>query len=115
MSAKAQMMEELKGKTLTRCHGRRPTAWDIEQLEEDVAQIATEVKTSLFQGGQDHGCLAAVISEEEYRLEVMDNTYTYVEPLGQDCQRTTPTSRAMKTNTQLKHLRPNTRCIGPIG
>ncbi len=76
-------MEELKGKTLTRCHGRRPTAWDIEQLEEDVAQIATEVKTSLFQGGQDHGCLAAVISEEEYRLEVMDNTYTYVEPLGQ--------------------------------
>jgi hypothetical protein len=52
-------------------------------LEEDVAQIATEVKTSLFQGGQDHGCLAAVISKEECRLEVMDNTYTYVEPLGQ--------------------------------
>ena len=54
------MMEELRGKTLTRCHGRRPTAWDIEQLEEDVSQIATKVKTSLFQGGQDHGCLAAV-------------------------------------------------------
>ena len=104
MSAKAQMMEELRGKTLTRCHGRRPTAWDIEQLEEDVAQIATEVKTSLFQGGQDHGCLAAVISEEEYRLEIMDNTFTYVEPLGQALPAYNPNITGEEDDYQIKAL-----------
>ena len=98
------MMEEHRGKTLTRCHGRRPTAWDIEQLEEDVAQIATKVKTSLFQGEQDHGCLAAVISEEEYRLDIMDNTFAYVEPLGQPLPAYNPNITGNKDEYAIKVL-----------
>ena len=104
MSAKAQVMEELRGKTLTKCLGRSPTAWDVEQIEEVLAIMATEIKTSLFQGGQEHGCLAAVISEEEYRLEIMDATFVYQEPLGEPLSAYNPNITGAEDEHEIKGL-----------
>ena len=79
-SAKKDVLEELKEHHLTRVHGRKPTAQDVEVWEEEAAEIATLIKTSSIQGGLVNGHLAIVIPQDEYRSEIEDEDWSYNEP-----------------------------------
>lgn len=80
MTTSNDILEELKPHQLTRVHGRQPTHRDIEIWTEEAAAIATKIKTRNIQGGTTLGHLAIVIPEEEYQLEIEDDTWTYEEP-----------------------------------
>ena len=43
---------------------QHPSTTDIDMLEKDLAIIAATVKTSIFEGGEFHGHLSNVISNE---------------------------------------------------
>jgi hypothetical protein len=79
---KTATREDLRGKHLTRVHGRQPNANDVETWEEEAAEIASaiKVKSRFILGGEIHGILAMVIPEDEYRLEIEDMDFEYEEP-----------------------------------
>jgi hypothetical protein len=77
-SIKAGVLEELKDLHLTRVHGRKPTATDVNRWEDEAAEIATTIQTSLIPGGQEYGHQAIVIPAEEYGLEIDDDEYVYI-------------------------------------
>jgi hypothetical protein len=79
-SIKAGVLEELKELHLTRVHGRKPTAMDVDRWEDEAAEIATTIQTSLIPGGQEYGHQAIVIPPEEYGLEIDDDEYVYIPP-----------------------------------
>jgi hypothetical protein len=79
-SAKNDMFLELKDLHLTKIIGRKPTAQDVDRWEDEAAEIATLIKNRTIPGGMEHGHLAIVIPEDEYRLEIEDEAYEYVEP-----------------------------------
>ena len=79
-STKNEVLEELKGLTLTTVIGRKPTAQDVDRWEDEVAEMAALIKTSSIPGGETHGLLAVVIPEEEYQLEIEDEEFEYEEP-----------------------------------
>jgi hypothetical protein len=79
-SAKADTLSELKDHHLTKVIGRKPNHQDVETWEEEASEIATLIKTTPIQGGQELGHLAIVISKEEYRLEIEDEDWEYEEP-----------------------------------
>jgi hypothetical protein len=60
--------------------GRKPIATDVEEWEDEAAEMATLIKLQTIPGGMEHGHLAIVIPEDEYRLELEDNDYDYEEP-----------------------------------
>jgi hypothetical protein len=64
MSTQEAIIESLNGTSITSFKGRCPTATDIDTLEKELAVIAAKIKTSLFEGGQQHGHLCNVISNE---------------------------------------------------
>ena len=74
MTTSNDILEELKPHQLTRVHGSQPTHQDIEVWTEEAAAIATKIKTRNIQGGTTLGHLAIVIPEEEYQLEIEDDT-----------------------------------------
>lgn len=76
-SAKLDTLEELKHRKLTVVKGRKPNHEDVEVWEEECAQGATLIKSTHHPLGKQLGHLADVISEEEYRLEIEDNDWTY--------------------------------------
>ena len=47
---------------------------------EEAATIASKIKTRSIEGGTTLGHLAIVIPEDEYQLEIEDNTWVYEEP-----------------------------------
>ena len=79
-SIKAGVLEELKDLHLTRVHGRKPTATDIDRWEDEAAEIATTIQTNAIPGGQEHGHQAIVIPADEYGLVIDDNEYIYIPP-----------------------------------
>jgi hypothetical protein len=79
-SAKNNVMLELKDLHLTKIIGRKPTAQDVDRWEDEAAEMATLIKNRAIPGGMEHGHLAIVIPEDEYGLEIEDETYKYVEP-----------------------------------
>ena len=80
MSTREAIIESLAGSSVTSFRGHRPTATDIDTLEKELAVIAARIKTSLFQGGDTHGHLCNVISDESYGAIIGDPTFEYVEP-----------------------------------
>jgi hypothetical protein len=60
------IIESLAGSSVTSFRGHRPTATDIDTLKKELAVIAARIKTSLFKGGDTHGHLCNVISDESY-------------------------------------------------
>lgn len=76
-SAKNDVLDELKPYTLTKVIGRKPNHEDVEVWEEEAAEGATLIKTNYHPQGQTLGHLADVISEEELRLEIEDEDWTY--------------------------------------
>lgn len=74
------VLEELKPHQLTRVIGRQPTHRDVEIWMEEAATIASKIKTRSIEGGTTLGHLAIVIPEDEYQLEIEDNTWVYEEP-----------------------------------
>lgn len=80
MSTREAIIESLAGTSVTSFKGRRPTATDIDTLEKELAIIAATVKTSLFEGGQLHGHLCNVISNESYAVIVGNPDFTLDEP-----------------------------------
>jgi hypothetical protein len=79
-SAKNDVLLELKDLHLTKIIGRKPTAQDVDRWEDEAAEMATLIKNRTIPGGMEHGHLAVVIPEDEYRLEIEDEAYEYVEP-----------------------------------
>ena len=79
-SIKAGVLEELKELHLTRVHGRKPTATDVDRWEDEAAEIATTIQTNAIPGGQEHGHQAIVIPAEEYGLVIDDDEYIYIPP-----------------------------------
>ena len=80
MSTREAIIESLAGSSVTSFRGHRPTATDIDTLEKELAVIAARIKTSLFQGGDTHGHLCNVISDESYGAIIGDPTFEYAEP-----------------------------------
>ena len=80
MSTREAIIESLAGTSVTSFKGCRPTATDIDTLEKELAIIAATVKTSLFAGGQLHGHLCNVISNEWYAAIVGNPDFTLNEP-----------------------------------
>ena len=80
MSTREAIIESLAGSSVTPFRGHRTTATDIDTLEKELAVIAARIKTSLFQGGDTHGHLCNVISDESYGAIIGDPTFEYVEP-----------------------------------
>jgi len=76
-SVKLDTLEELKHRKLTKVRGRKPNHEDVEVWEEECAQGATLIKSTHHPMGKQLGHLADVISEEEYRLEIEDDDWTY--------------------------------------
>lgn len=76
-SAKLDTLEELKHTKLTKVKGRKPNHEDVETWEEECAIGATKIKTTYHPEGKTLGHLADVISEDEYRLEIMDDDWEY--------------------------------------
>lgn len=80
MSSQEAIIESLSGTSVTSFRGRRPTATDIDTLEKELAVIAAKIKTSLFEGGQQHGHLCNVISNEAYGIIIGDADFEWEEP-----------------------------------
>jgi hypothetical protein len=80
MSTREAIIESLAGPSITSFKGRRPTATDIDTLKKELAIIAAMVKTSLFEGGQLHGHLCNVISNESYAAIVGNPDFALDEP-----------------------------------
>lgn len=80
MSTQEAIIESLSGHTVTSFKGRRPTATDIDTLEKELAVIAAKIKTSLFEGGQRHGHLCNVISDEAYQIIINNEDFEFEEP-----------------------------------
>ena len=76
-STKNDVLGELKPYTLTKVIGRKPNHEDVEVWEEEATEGATLIKTNYHPQGQTLGHLADVISEEELRLEIEDEDWTY--------------------------------------
>lgn len=76
-SVKLDTLEELKYRNLTVVKGQKPNHEDVETWEEECAQGATLIKSTHHPMGKQLGHLADVISEEEYRLEIEDEDWTY--------------------------------------
>ena len=94
MTTTNDVLEELKPYQLTRVIGRQPTHRDVEIWLEEAATIASKIKTRSIEGGTTLGHLAIVIPEDEYQLEIKDNTWVYEEPEYREP--TTPTLLAMR-------------------
>jgi hypothetical protein len=80
MSTREAIIESLAGSSVTSFRGHRPTATYIDTLEKELAVIAARIKTSLFQGGDTHGHLCNVISDESYGAIIGDLTFEYDGP-----------------------------------
>ena len=80
MTTTNDVLEELKPYQLTRVIGRQPTHRDVEIWLEEAATIASKIKTRSIEGGTTLGHLAIVIPEDEYQLEIENNTWVYEEP-----------------------------------
>lgn len=80
MSTREAIIESLVGSSVTSFKGRRPTATDIDTLEKELAVIAATIKTSIFEGGETHGHLCNVISDESYGAIVGNANFEFVEP-----------------------------------
>lgn len=48
MTTKAIVLEELKGMHLTKMIGHKPNAEDIDNLEEEAADIVSSIKMNIF-------------------------------------------------------------------
>ena len=79
-SAQVEVLEELKGLTLTQVHGRKPTAIDVDRWEDEAAAIATLIKTRAIYRGQIHGHQAIIIPADEYAVVIGDEDFVYVPP-----------------------------------
>jgi hypothetical protein len=80
MSTREAIIESLAGTSVMSFKGHRPTATDIDTLEKELAIIVATVKTSLFEGGQLHGHLCNVISNESYAAIVGNPDFVLLEP-----------------------------------
>jgi len=80
MSTQEAIIKSLVGTSITSFKGRCPTTTDINTLEKELAIIAATVKTSLFKGGQLHGHLCNVISNELYAATVGNPDFVLNEP-----------------------------------
>lgn len=80
MSTQEAIIEALSGYTVTSFKGRRPKATDLDTLEKELAVVAATQKTSLFEGGQRHGHLCNVISDEAYGIIINDEDFEFEEP-----------------------------------
>jgi hypothetical protein len=80
MSTREAIIESLAGTSVTSFRGHRPTATDIDTLEKELAIFAATVMTSLFEGGQLHGHLCNVISNESYAAIVGNPDFILEEP-----------------------------------
>jgi hypothetical protein len=74
------VLEELKDQHLTRVHGWKPTATDVDRWEDEAAKIATTIQTNAIPGGQEHGHQAIVIPTDEYGLVIDDKEFVYIPP-----------------------------------
>ena len=53
------------------------TPESIDQLQEEVGNILTMVKSWHFEKGREFGHLAIILEEEEYQDVIGDDTWTY--------------------------------------
>ena len=101
MSTREAVIDSMAGTTVTCFKGRRPKATDIDTLERELAEIASEIKTSLYTGGEEHGHLCCVISDEAY-AEIIDEDFQFapaVQPEAYD-----PTITAEMGDVQRKQM-----------
>ena len=82
MSTQEAIIEALSGYTVTSFKGRRPKATDLDTLEKELAVVAATQKTSLFEGGQRHGHLCNVISDEAYGSIIDDENFALRSSFG---------------------------------
>lgn len=61
-----------------------PTVTLLDKLQEELAEMASKVKTNLIHEGMNFGHLAMVMSEGEYRLLTRNATWTWDDPLEPD-------------------------------
>ena len=57
-----------------------PTTEDINQLEIECAEIAAKFETGIFEGGDELGHMAMVVSQETYRENSGIPTFLYTAP-----------------------------------
>ena len=76
---KTTTLEALRDFHLTPVFGRKPTAADVDNWEEEAAEGASSIKTNAVPGGQLHGHLAYMIPEAEYQLEIEDDEWVFEE------------------------------------
>lgn len=79
-TTKIETLKTLAGSHLTRVIGRKPTAHDVDRWEDEISEMAALIPVRIFEGGLEHGLLATVIPEDEYRLEIEDEDWEYEEP-----------------------------------
>ena len=79
MSTREAVIESLAGYSVTSFRGRRPKATDIDTLERELAGIAAQIKTSIYEGGDVHGHLCCVITQDAYRTIIGDPDWEYAE------------------------------------
>ena len=80
MSTRESVIELLKGYSVTSFKGRKPTATDVDTLEKELAEIATTIESSLFEGGDEHGHLCCVIPNEAYGQLIDDEDFEFEAP-----------------------------------
>ena len=101
MSTREAVIDSMAGTTVTCFKGRRPKATDIDTLERELAEIASEIKTSLYTGGEEHGHLCCIISDEAY-ADIIDEDFQFaaaVQPEAYD-----PTITAEMGDVQRKQM-----------
>jgi len=79
MTVQEDIVAALEPKTVTKVIGQ-PTNKAIDVLQDELAKIATTIKTTLFQDGNKYGHLAIIVAEDEYRLIINNRVWFYAEP-----------------------------------
>jgi hypothetical protein len=79
-TAKTDVLAELKDQHLTKVIGRKPTAFDVDQWEDEASEMATAIKTRAIPEGMEHGHAAVVVPMEEYCLMIDDEEFMYIPP-----------------------------------
>ena len=80
MSTCEAIIKSLTGTSVTSFRGWRPTDTDIDTLKKELAIIAATLKTSIFEGGELHGHLGNMISNESYAAIVGNPNLELEEP-----------------------------------
>ena len=104
---KAATREDLRGKHLTRVHGRQPNANNVETWEEQAAKIASTIKVKIrfIQGGKLMDYLPSLSqkmnTDWRSRMKILKTKNP------NDLNHTIQISREMKTSMNVKYWRQN--------